>query len=442
MSYAQQVKESISNIITEMAKHAGDYSLHPDKDFSRSRKLSFPVLLHLMLSMETGSIRDELLKYFDFDVNTASVSAFIQQRNKLSLEAFSHILYQFNDLYPHSLYKGKYLILAADGSSFTFTRNSNDPDSYFAADGKTTNGYNQVHVIPLYDVISKRYTDCIVQPIRKKNEFQAFCDLIDRCRVPKNVTPIFIADRGFHSLNVFAHAIEKDACFLVRATDVKMKNLLGSDYPEDNPEFDINITRILTRSSSAKKHMHPERSGEYKVICKAVPFDYIIPGKQDEYEISLRVLRFKISDDGYENVITNLPVGQFSSVEIKKIYHLRWGIETSFRELKYAIGASNFHAKSRRLIEMEVWARLILYNFCSIVTGHVVIEKKCRKHTYQVNYTSAYKICHYVLALHNGESPPETESLIGKWILPIRPDRKYARQHRFQVPVSFTYRFG
>lgn len=96
MSYAQQVKESISNIITEMAKHAGDYSLHPDKDFSRSRKLSFPVLLHLMLSMETGSIRDELLKYFDFDVNTASVSAFIQQRNKLSLEAFSHILYQFN----------------------------------------------------------------------------------------------------------------------------------------------------------------------------------------------------------------------------------------------------------------------------------------------------------------------------------------------------------
>ena len=74
--------------------------------------------------------------------------------------------------------------------------------------------------------------------------------------------------------------------------------------------------------------MHPERSGEYKVICKAVPFDYIIPGKQDEYEISLRVLRFKISDDGYENVITNLPVGQFSSVEIKKIYHLRWGIES------------------------------------------------------------------------------------------------------------------
>lgn len=442
MSYAQQVKESISNVIADMAKRPGDYSLHPDKDFSRSRKLSFPVLLHLMLSMETGSIRDELLKYFAFDANTASVSAFIQQRDKLSLEAFSHILYQLDDLYPHSLYKGKYLVLAADGSSFTFTRNPKDKDSYFAPDGKTTNGYNQVHVIPLYDVISKRYTDCIVQPIRKKNEFLAFCDLIDRCQVADNVTPLFIADRGFYSLNVFAHAIEKGARFLVRATDVKMKNLLGQDYPEDKSEFDINITRILTRSCSAKKREHPDRAGEYKVICKAVPFDYIVSGKRDEYEISLRVLRFKISDDGYENIITNLPANQFSSDEIKKLYHLRWGIETSFRELKYAIGASNFHSKNRRLIEMEIWARLILYNFCSIVTGHVVIEKKGRKHTYQVNYTSAYKICHYHLALHNGESPPATESLIRKWILPIRPDRKYARQHRFRVPVSFTYRFG
>lgn len=125
MSYTQQVKASISNIIAEMARHPGDYSLHPDKDFSRSRKLSFSVLLHLMLSMETA-IREELLKYFAFDVNTASVSVFIQQRNKLSLEAFSHILYQLDDLYPHSLYKGKYLVPAADGSSFTFTRNPKD----------------------------------------------------------------------------------------------------------------------------------------------------------------------------------------------------------------------------------------------------------------------------------------------------------------------------
>ncbi len=33
------------------------------------------------------------------------------------------------------------------------------------------------------------------------------------------------------------------------------------------------------------------------------------------------------------------------------------------------------------------------------------------------------------------------ESLISKYILPIRPDRNYARQHRVQKPISFSYRF-
>lgn len=32
--------------------------------------------------------------------------------------------------------------------------------------------------------------------------------------------------------------------------------------------------------------------------------------------------------------------------------------------------------------------------------------------------------------------------LIEKNTLPIRLDRKYARQHRFRVPISFTYRFS
>lgn len=219
-----------------------------------------------------------------------------------------------------------------------------------------------------------------------------------------------------------------------------MQRLLGKDIPNDE-NFDIQINRILTRSQSKKKHLHPELEDQYRFICKAVTFDYIESDSEKEYPILLRILRFKISDDGYENIITNLPADEFSAEEIKKLYGLRWNLETSFRELKHTIGAVNFHSKKREYIEMEVWARLILYNFCSIITRHVVIGKKNRKHIYQVNYTVAYNACHYFLRLHNGEEPPNIESLIEQNILPIRPERKYARQHRFRVPVSFTYRF-
>lgn len=158
--------------------------------------------------------------------------------------------------------------------------------------------------------------------------------------------------------------------------------------------------------------------------------------------ITLRVLRFKIPGDGYENIITNLPADEFTLEEIKTLYGLRWNIETSFRELKHTIGAANFHSKKREYIEMEIWARLLLYNFCSIITNHVVVMQKNRKYVYQVNFTVAYNACHYFLRLHNGETPPNIESLIEQNILLIRLHRKYARQHRFRIPVSFTYRFS
>ena len=51
----------------------------------------------------------------------------------------------------------------------------------------------------------------------------------------------------------------------------------------------------------------------------------------------------------------------------------------------------------------------------------------------------AMKIC---IAFLRGEIPSsDTEGLIDKYILPVRPGRNYARQHRIQHPASFAYRF-
>ena len=60
------------------------------------------------------------------------------------------------------------------------------------------------------------------------------------------------------------------------------------------------------------------------------------------YIISFRVVRFKLSDSSIETVLTNL---DFPPDELKHLYAMRRGIETSFRELKYTIGLSHFHVK-------------------------------------------------------------------------------------------------
>lgn len=61
---------------------------------------------------------------------------------------------------------------------------------------------------------------------------------------------------------------------------------------------------------------------------------------------------------------------------------MRWGIETLFRELKYSIGLSNFHAKKVTYILQEIYAKLTMYNFCEVITSFVVIHQSDIKHLY------------------------------------------------------------
>lgn len=174
---------------------------------------------------------------------------------------------------------------------------------------------------------------------------------------------------------------------------------------------------------------------------KKTPFDYLDLHTNKFYEMKMRVVRFPISKDTYECVITNLPQELFEVDEIKKLYARRWGIETSFRELKYAIGLTCFHSKKTEYIIQEIWSRMTLYNFCEIITANVVVETKdtC-KHEYQLNYTRAIHICHYFLSLKKEKAPPDIEYLIGHELLPVRTGRSDPRKVKPQSMISFLYR--
>ncbi|WP_091235234.1 transposase [Fontibacillus panacisegetis] len=87
--------------------------------------------------------------------------------------------------------------------------------------------------------------------------------------------------------------------------------------------------------------------------------------------------------------MTNLSAVDFPPDEIKSIYNMRWGIETSFRALKYTVGLTNFHAKRRESITQEIFARMIMYNFAEMMTSYVVISQMDKRHPYQVNFTVA-----------------------------------------------------
>ena len=123
--------------------------------------------------------------------------------------------------------------------------------------------------------------------------------------------------------------------------------------------------------------------------------------------------------------------------EIKELYKMRWGVETSFRELKYTLGLLYFHSKKEEFILQEVYAGLILYNYCQIITSHVTLKHKDRTYEYQLNYTMAIKLC--CIFLKNNSLKSDIEKLIEKELLPIRPGRNAERKYR-KPYKSFLYR--
>ena len=115
-------------------------------------------------------------------------------------------------------------------------------------------------------------------------------------------------------------------------------------------------------------------------------------------------------------------------------------IETSFRELKYAIGLTSFHARKPDFIKQEIYARLLLYNYCELITTHVIKQMKDIDKTKQVNFTIAIYICREYLRNKRNLSPPDVINLIEKHVLPVRPGRKDPRKVKPQASVSFPYR--
>ena len=148
MTNPERIKQILLSEIEKMDRHREDFCRRPGIDFTRDRKIPFGTLLHFQISMESGSVSHELLKYFNFDAQAPSLSAFYQQRAKLSDDVFQTLFYSFNRHFsPKSLLKGRYQLLACDGSGFTFTRNPKDTESYYDPSGRSQKGYNQMYLI-------------------------------------------------------------------------------------------------------------------------------------------------------------------------------------------------------------------------------------------------------------------------------------------------------
>lgn len=119
---------------------------------------------------------------------------------------------------------------------------------------------------------------------------------------------------------------------------------------------------------------------------------------------------------------------------------MRWGIENSFRDIKYAAGLLFFHRRKKELVIQEIYAKLILYNFCELITGAIAVENKERKYSYRINFSIAIAICTEYLRRPTTSPPIDVVSLIGRELVAVRPGRSNPRYLRARTASTFQYR--
>lgn len=440
MSNARRVKRNLNKCIQEISLSSDLYCRNPGVDFSRKRKLPFAEVMKAILCFSGKSLNKEMIEIFGCKNSIASVSAFVQQREKIKAAAFEALFHQFTEQYaPVNPFSG-YRLIAVDGSHLIVPTNPDDKESLFQINGATP--YNLYHLNALFDIGSGTYIDAIVQKGHGYSERRAFIDMIRRLH--SSIPSIFLADRGFESFNNMAHVQELGQYFLFRLKDSSGKGLVsGFDLTQYGETFDVDFDLNLTRKSTNYVKELCKDKNHYKILKSTSTFDFL-PKKSRKsdplivFNLKFRLVRIEISDGKYEVIATNLNRKEFPPKKLKEIYALRWGIETSFRHLKYALTLNNFHSKKEECILQEIFAKLTMYNFIQTIASQIIVSKKDRKYTYQINFSIAVHTCRNLLL--GCYTPKDVEAVIQRHILPIRIELHKPRCQYPSAFVSFSYR--
>lgn len=423
---------SFKDEIESAAENAkiNNYIVDKGSNFIRKSKIGLLKTIDILFSLRPNGLKYELKNYFKKDYSLTP-SGFVQSRSKIKPELFESLLKSFNSRYKcTNKFKG-FNLLAIDGSDINIPFDKEDTLTFRGVktrkDGTASLGYNQFHLNGFYDCLNNRFIDAIIQGSSEANEQGA---MLEMCERYDGDPTIFIADRGYESMNLFEHLNKIETHkYLIRVKDIESTASLFKKVNFNSDEFDEDVKFTITNLNKTVYHKNPE----YKVIQKNQKFDYL-DDDNHFYEVKWRVVRFKV-EDTYEMVVTNLDRYEFTPEDLKYIYNKRWEIETAYRYLKEELQLEKFLSRKREHLKQEIWIKLIIYNISTIIT--LLLEKrkadkKNKKHEYKINLTLAIRNIFEatIKALKKGAPPPNLDKAILSELSPIRKDRKFPRVKR------------
>ena len=164
--------------------------------------------------------------------------------------------------------------------------------------------------------------------------------------------------------------------------------------------------------------------------------------------LKLRLIRIQQKDQVQVLITSLIDTKQYPIEIFSDLYHHRWPVEEDYKTIKCRLELENFSGKSVLSVYQDFHAKVFTKNLVSIMAfpANDALKHKCddRKYDYQINFTQALSKSKGVIALlfHEtvfkiGQLIQQLQEIFQRTIEPIRPGRKYPRNHKISVRKFF-----
>lgn len=331
--------------------------------FTRTYKVTVNDLLLQMLSRRGNSQWSELMDFYGDQNKKLNITenGFYYARRKMNPDAvrmmsneyIANIYDQHDDFFK--TYKGCF-VLGIDGSKIILPDTKENVRTF----GKAQQGNQPIQGLlsTMHDCLNSLKLDVLVGTVfDSERDFaskhiQYFCDnYIGKA--------IFTFDRGYPSMKLIDQLIEAGQYFLFR-----IPSSFLSGYTKDMELGEDKVIDITFDSVSTNEY-RKDRKFRTKMMNTTyrLRFTKIQIGENEDKSPKTELL------------VSNLPMDEFSTEELKEIYHLRWDIETSYNHLKNRMKMEEFSGYRPELILQDIYADAWIFNIVSLKIMQANIEE-------------------------------------------------------------------
>ena len=388
MEVAAMLDEPISGLREYLAE-ALDYYIDLIRNgsgtaFTRVRKVTKAELLYQMLTRKGQSQWGELMDFYDGIGKNKNISeqGFYAARMKFNPEAVrvmsNEYIAKIYDDSDDSMKKFKNcLVLAIDGSKIVLPTTSENIRRF----GQIKNGQSDVQpamalMSTLHDSLNSLKLDILVDRI-DGSERDLARKHIEHYLQTYSQKAIFTFDRGYPSIRLIDQIIGGNQYFLFRCTSTTFKKYFEQVDPGEDKALDVTYDRISTNE------YRDDRAFRQHLMNTTyhLRFTKLIVGTDEE------------GHEVIEYLVSNLPQDEFTANDLKELYHLRWGTETSYERMKSRMKMEEFSGMKPALILQDIYADCWMFNLVSLkimyANEHKPIEQQNGNYTISRNFNKS-----------------------------------------------------